>query len=276
MSANIRLLAIDLDGTLFGDSLHPTARVRDAVRAAAAAGVKITIASGRTTPDEERVIHELGLTAAQTAPLIGYQGAYVYQPGYGELFSFTLAPDVAICIVEYSRSIGYGVNLHTPEDTFVERPTAADHYYAELSLLKPITVADMAAIIRERDLHPLKMVLVSQLQEQTNRLVDALNQLWPQQLVAARSHPRFCEATHPCANKGEALSQLAARLGIPMSEVMAIGDNQNDITMLQRAGVGVAMGHAAPEVKAAAAYVTGTLQEDGVASAIQRFILERA
>ncbi len=274
MNPRIRLLALDLDGTLFGKDLHPSEPVRSAVRAAAAAGVRITLASGRIVAEEQRIISELGLTAAQTAPLIAYQGALVYQPGSGPLFSLTLPPEVAIGIIEYSRSLNIGVNLHSADATYVERPTQADEYYARLSQLRSTKVDDLVAFVLEHNTHPLKMVLVSDDQQDNDKLVAVLNQRWGGKIVAVRSNPRFCEATNPQANKGNALAHVAEKLNVPLAQVMAIGDDQNDITMLRIAGVGVAMGHAAAEVKAAARYVTGTLAEDGVATAIDRFILK--
>ncbi len=79
--------------------------------------------------------------------------------------------------------------------------------------------------------------------------------------------------THPLANKGVALSELAKLLAIPLEEVGVIGDGGNDIAMFERSGLSIAMGNASPEVRRAADFVTGTNHEDGFANAIERVIL---
>lgn len=276
MNPSIRLLALDMDGTLFGEDLVISEPVKQAVRMAAAGGVLISIASGRIAEEGLRVIADLGLTTAQVAPIIAYQGALVYQPNVGPLHSLTLDPLVAIEIITYTRRLGLGVNLHTDSATYVERPHAADTFYADISQLAPILVADLVAFVRDKDIQPLKLVMVNDALAATNVLVSNINARWGEHIVAARSHPRFCEVTNPRANKGEALAYVADYLRIPIAQVMAIGDNQNDIPMLRDAGLGVAMGHAAAEVKAAADVVTGTLAEDGVATAISCYILRDA
>ncbi len=275
LNPNIRLLALDMDGTLFGEDLHISTPVKAAVRAAADCGVLICIASGRVAEEGLRVLADIDLDPACVAPIICYQGALVYDPQRGPLLTFTLDPAIAEAIIEYTRSIGLGVNLHTAAATYTERPREADRFYAEVSNLAPILVPDLVAVVREQGLQPLKLVMVTDGMAQTNELVDALNHKYDGRVVAARSYPLFCEVTDPLANKGAALTYLADQLGIPLAQTMAVGDSPNDIPMLRVTGISVAMGHASAEVKAAARYATGTLAADGAASAIVRFILER-
>ncbi len=271
---NIRLLALDMDGTLFGEDLVISAPVKAAVRAAADCGVLISIASGRVAEEGLRVLAELDLDPACVAPIICYQGALVYDRQRGPLLARTLDPAIAEAIIEYTLSIGLGVNLHTATATYTERPREADRFYAAVSNLAPIFVADLAAIVREQGLEPLKLVMVTDGLAQTDELASTLNERFGRRIIANRSYDLFCEVTDPLANKGVALTYVAERLGISLAQTMAIGDSPNDIPMLGLVGVSVAMGHASAEVKAAARYVTGTLAEDGAASAIARFILE--
>ncbi len=273
MNPPVRLLALDMDGTLFAEDLRISLRVRAAVQAAAHRGVLIATASGRIAAEGMRVVADLGLMPAQVAPLICYQGAMVYDLAAGPILARTLDPSTALELIDYARGLDLGVNLHTVDEMFVERPQARDQFYAEVSNLSPIRVPDLAALVRERELRPLKLVFVTE-QPRPAELADAINAAFAGRVYAARTYVTFCEVVHPLANKGAALAFVAARLDIPLAQVMAIGDNHNDVPMLRRAGVSVAMGHAAPEVKAAARYVTDSLADDGVATAIQRFILE--
>ena len=93
------------------------------------------------------------------------------------------------------------------------------------------------------------------------------------QATIARSQPYYLDFTHPLANKGVALSELAKLLGIPESEIAVIGDGGNDIAMFERSGLSIAMGNAAPQVQGAADFVTDPNSQDGFAKAIERYVL---
>ena len=89
----------------------------------------------------------------------------------------------------------------------------------------------------------------------------------------ARSQPYYLDITHPLANKGAALSEIAKLLDVPLAEIAAIGDGANDVAMFERSGLSIAMGNASPQVQRAADFVTDSNGEDGFAKAIERFIL---
>jgi Cof subfamily protein (haloacid dehalogenase superfamily) len=91
--------------------------------------------------------------------------------------------------------------------------------------------------------------------------------------TVTRSQPYYLDITHPLANKGVALSELAKLLALPLEEIAVIGDGGNDIAMFERSGLSIAMRNAGPEVRRAADFVTGSNREDGFATAIERFIL---
>jgi Cof subfamily protein (haloacid dehalogenase superfamily) len=95
------------------------------------------------------------------------------------------------------------------------------------------------------------------------------------QVTVARSQSYYLDITHPLANKGVALSEVARLLAIPLAEIAVIGDGGNDIAMFERSGLSIAMGNASPEVKRAADFVTDSNREDGFANAVERFILGR-
>ena len=93
------------------------------------------------------------------------------------------------------------------------------------------------------------------------------------QASVARSQPYYLDITHPLANKGVALSEIAKLLGVPLAEIAVIGDGGNDVAMFERSGLSIAMGNASPEVQQAADFVTDSNREDGFANAIEQFIL---
>jgi Cof subfamily protein (haloacid dehalogenase superfamily) len=93
------------------------------------------------------------------------------------------------------------------------------------------------------------------------------------QASVARSQPYYLDITHPLANKGVALSEIARLLGVPLTEIAVIGDGGNDVAMFERSGLSIAMGNAGKDVQRAADFVTDTNREEGFANAIERFIL---
>lgn len=111
--------------------------------------------------------------------------------------------------------------------------------------------------------------------EKLDRTIAAIPEEVKERYTMVKSSPFFYEILHPAASKGNAVRQLADLLGIAKEEVMAIGDNGNDLTMIDWAGCGVAMGNAIPEVKASANYETKSNNENGVAHAIQELVLSK-
>ena len=89
----------------------------------------------------------------------------------------------------------------------------------------------------------------------------------------ARSQPYYLDITHPLANKGAALSEIAKLLAVPLAEIAVVGDGSNDVAMFERSGLSIAMGNASPEVQRAADFVTDSNREEGFANAVERFIL---
>lgn len=278
----IDLIAIDLDGTLYDLSLVISERNKAAIAAARDRGVRVTLATGRVVYDVADRAHELGLLPphlpeTQVTPIISYQGGVIYDLLQERpLLVQHLDAEVAVRAIEYARQRGQSVNLHTVDATYRENATEYDTFYAEKSrLVQPLDVDDLVATIRNQPLEPLKLVLVTP-EAETVGLVAALRDALGDSAEVTRSHPNFTEVTSKLATKGNALAFLCERLNIPAANVMAIGDNWNDISMLKWAGHGVAMGHADATVQAAARYVTTSLADDGVAAAIERLVLEQS
>jgi hydroxymethylpyrimidine pyrophosphatase-like HAD family hydrolase len=120
-----------------------------------------------------------------------------------------------------------------------------------------------------------KIVGVSTDFELLARCEDGVRAALAGQVSVARSQPYYLDITHPLANKGVALTELANLLAIPPTEIAVIGDGSNDVAMFERSGLSIAMGNASPHVQRAADFVTDTNSEEGFANAIEHFILVR-
>ena len=263
-----RLLAVDLDGTIVDEDLRISARVQAALLQAQDAGVHVTLASGRPPGQMRAVAKDLSIHE----PIICYQGAVVKDPDTLEVHLHHGVPvHLAREFIDFARGHGWSLCMFLDDQLYAERFTSEIRFYAEYSPIpEEVQVVDDLHSILE--LAPTKLLVIVEAEE--GAAVDAILQArFAGRLKIVRSFPRFVEATSLAATKGQALAALAKMLNVSQDQTVAIGDNDNDADMVAWAGLGVAMGNASPKVKAAADYVAPTIDADGAAEAIERFIL---
>jgi len=278
MGQQIRLVVLDIDGTINGDSNQINLPVKQAVLAAQARGVKVGIATGRMYRSALRFHQEINADV----PLISYQGALIKDPqtqtvvGHWPVelkYALSLIDDFA----EYVAIEKASVHIYIDDRLYVRRITEETKGYAERSGVEPIEVGDLREFLlsRSADHPPTKVLALCDSPELVTQLLAQLKQRYtPGELYLTKSVATFFEATNPIANKGTAVSHLAENLlGFDRSEVMAIGDNFNDLEMLEYAGIGVAMGNAPQGVKDIADWVAPDVNVDGAAAAIEKFVL---
>jgi Cof subfamily protein (haloacid dehalogenase superfamily) len=275
----IRLLVMDLDGTLLPHGGVISARTVDAIRAAQAKGVIATISSGRNIPSFLPYAQRIGVDG----PLIGMQGAIARElpapgdPSVGRLvrhipFESQLGAEAIAWCKEHGLW-GHTVvenNLH-----FDDRDPHAVIYrgWMEGSAHERLaTVPDLVAHLAATPLQ-LSKVVAHAPAGHADGVLEAARATFGDRLDVTISHPEYLEFTAPGVNKGAALRWLAERLEIPLAQTMAIGDQHNDLEMLAAAGHGVAMGGAPAAVLAAARYEARLCEEDGAARMIERLIL---
>jgi Cof subfamily protein (haloacid dehalogenase superfamily) len=261
----IRLLACDMDGTLFRGDLKISERVQEAIATAQRAGVHVVLATGRMPAAAAPFVHLLGLSG----PQIYYNGALVSTPDGETLFHLPVETTIARGVVVYARASHMHLNAYIGDTIYVERLTPEAEFTRQLNRVDPVVVDDLEAFLEHA---PTKMVIV-RLPTVEPGLIPALSTRFDGKLSVSSSVPQYCEMINPAVDKGKALHALARRLGLSPGEVAAIGDGDNDITLLRAAGVSFAMGNATERLKAQATHVVGSVEEDGVAEAIERYIL---
>ncbi|HUP54447.1 MAG TPA: Cof-type HAD-IIB family hydrolase [Methylomirabilota bacterium] len=268
----IRLLALDIDGTLIGDDHDIGPRTLAAVRAAMARGVAVSLITGRMVSSAMRFARELDLVG----PVVGYQGGLIRaMPDLGSkrlgklLLHTPIQPDVAREIVQWTRDHGLDPHVNHLE-RFILRADdpRADDYSAFMGAR-----AELVPDLLEAITHPVTKVLaVGEPPAPVDAAPIARAQFAGRADVTI-SHPRVLEFVAPGVSKGRAVRWLARRLRIPLAATLAIGDQWNDLEMLAEVGHGTAMPTAPAEVRAAARYVAPPLEDEGAAQMIEQLVL---
>jgi Cof subfamily protein (haloacid dehalogenase superfamily) len=266
----IKLLVLDIDGTIAGKSNRVNSRTIAAIGRLMARGIKVTLATGRMYESALFFQQQIG----SQLPLIVYNGALIKDPLTGKVYRHNpVDAGVARELLDYLENPlwrdNLGVHFYLDDRLYVRKLTSRVENYATRSRIEAIAVGDLRQIL-DRD--PTKILAIGDRAELITELLGKLPDYFPNnKLNFTQSTPTFLEATHPRANKGEAVRYLAEEiLGFTSEEVMAIGDNFNDREMLEYAGVGVVMGNAPEALKRAIDRVTLDVDNDGVVAAIEQ------
>ncbi len=270
---DIQLLVLDIDGTIAGRSNDIREPVKQAIRSARTKGIQVAIATGRMYCSALRFHEAVG----STLPLLAYQGAWIQDPATQQLYRhLPLSRTSAEQLLDYFESEALrsllSVHFYINDQLYVREITNETKIYAERANIQPQAVGDLRKVVASE---PTKILALSDDTAIIDQLWGSLRQQYtPAELYLTKSVATFFEATHPAANKGAAVRYLAEELlGLEARNVMAIGDNFNDLEMLQYAGLGIAMGNAPAAVQEVAQWVAPSVEEDGAATAIEAFVL---
>jgi Cof subfamily protein (haloacid dehalogenase superfamily) len=268
----IGLIALDLDGTLIDDDLVMRERTAAAIRSAMDRGVSVSIVTGRMATSAMRFARSLGLTA----PIVGYQGAIIRampspdRGGLGRvLFHRPLAAAAAREAIQWTREVGLDPHVNHLERFIIraDDPRAED-YSAFLGGRMTLT-DDLLGWLT----HPVSKVIAVSETTIDEAILDVARERFSGRAHVTISHPRFIEFLSPGVTKGSAVQWLADRAGVPMANVLAMGDQFNDLEMIAAAGHGAALPHAPLPVLAAGRYIAAPLAEEGAAQLIEQLVL---
>ena len=274
MTPTIRLVALDVDGTLTTSTDEVTDASVTAIQATVNAGVPVVLATGRAPHGCERVLERLGVPVG----LVAVNGAVVYErfgtaPWASRMLSPKLARGVAAEILACGLeplvwddpSVSDGIVLQRPEmwlPGFVRNQLERVRHAPVLSAWLDHPTMTVVAVGDELPMRDVWARLSARFGREVAIEIGVYppDPIWTLTVLA------------PGCDKAVGVMEYADRLGIPEAEVMAIGDGFNDLTMLRAAGWAVAMGNAGPEVRAAADAVVADHDHDGVAEALRRFV----
>ena len=267
----VKIITIDLDGTLFDYDKKISLENKKALAKAKEAGIKIVIATGRPLSGVMPTLKELGLTSKDDYVII-YNGAKVFNVGTGEIiFSSSITGKTVKEL--YHESLRLNVHFHAfrlNEELITDRHNPYTDVEATINHT-PDILYDIDTI-KDDELF-LKAMLVDE-DSNVTRVMKEINPKYYQEFSMLRSARIFLEFLNKNTDKGQALVAIAKHLNIPLSDTMAIGDAGNDMPMIEAAGIGVAMENAYPEVKKVANFITKSNLENGVAYAINKLLFE--
>ena len=273
----IKLIALDLDGTLLDADKRLPAENAAALERAAGEGVEIVPATGRFYRGMPQIVKDLPYVHY----VISINGAEVYDVTRQQTLCVSEIPwERALAVMERFDTLDvlydcYQNGWGWMTQAFYDRAELYAANVHSLDMIKNLRtpVPELKAVLRERASGVQKIQIFFRDMDLRAEMLKTLPAEFPD-LVVTSSIVNNIEFNSREATKGVALKKLAAALGIPVADTMAFGDDRNDISMLEAAGIGVAMGNAEDVVKQAADFVTCDCGQSGVARAMKRFLWE--
>jgi len=266
------LLVVDIDGTLINRAGNISAEDRQALASAVQAGVRVSLSTGRVSQACRTILELLSLD--------GYHmfsdGALVADPRCDtEVYVEPVPQELVKEIVGFIHAHEMRIDLYSSTHFFVEREDWVTDIRRSFFGLEP-TIMDLNHVwLRERIIKGTLVVRSAEQKAQADRFYrhfeGRLNFTWT--MTPAYPDVDFINVISREVSKGKALEELALFLAIPLSQVVAIGNGANDISLLSTAGLGIAVGNAHDELKAVADYVVPDVDHSGVAVAVERYVL---
>lgn len=264
-----------MDGTLLNDEKQISERNKKAIKLAIEKGIKVAICTGRLFTAANEYADLLGIKA----PIISANGAYIREKDRNEvIYKSILELENVKKVLEILNEYDVSPNFHTPDSIYTERNNKSYELYAKYNKNAKVTnkinlyMVDnlYETLVKNKD-NILKCIAIEDDKEKVKKVKEELRKI-PDVEVVSSSENNF-EVMQKGVSKGQGVEMLAAFYGIDREKVICIGDNENDLTMIEFAGLGIAMGNSEKAVIDAAQYVTDTNNNDGVAKAIEKFIL---
>ncbi|NLZ73314.1 MAG: Cof-type HAD-IIB family hydrolase [Bacteroidales bacterium] len=266
-----KLLVLDVDGTLLNEAKDVTSRTLATLRKVQQTGVRIVLASGRPTHGLKPLVKALELDI-YGGFVLSYNGCQIINAKDGEvLFERRINPEMIPYLERKAIRNDFAIFTYKG-DTIITNDSANTHIQDEANLnnMKIVEKKDFSSAI---DFSPYKCMLVSDDEQELIGLEEHWKKRLDGTLDTFRSETYFLEVVPPGIDKANTLGFLIEMLGIESDEIIAIGDGVCDVTMIQLAGLGIAMSNAQESVKRCADMVTASNENEGVAVAIEKTIL---
>jgi Cof subfamily protein (haloacid dehalogenase superfamily) len=264
----LKMIALDLDGTVVNEKLEVSPGVLQTLkRVMSETEVKVVIATGRMFRSALPFARQIGITE----PLITYQGAMLrgVEEPYPIHYHAPIPLDTAQDVLKMLLAQQYDVNVYLDDQMWTRPDNKFANLYQKTAGIQPNFSDDLLKLMNQP---PTKLMVIDD--QRVDQLLEQLAGEYSTRLSYCRSRSNFCEIIDITASKWNALKALADEYGILPEEIMAIGDQGNDLSMIRGAGVGVAMGDAPDYIKEQAQFVAPGVADDGVVAAIEEFVFK--
>lgn len=256
-----KIIALDLDGTLKNSQKQITKKTKDKLIELAKQGIKIVLASGRPTAGIFHEAKELELDK-YGGYILSFNGARIINYKTGDvIYNDTYGKDLITSIYNQSKKYNLAILTYNGQDILTEDEN--DKYIIEESSINLMNTKHVESFLETVDFDVNKLLLTGE-PDYLASIIDEFKAPYGDKLSIYRSAPFFIEVMGPGIDKAKSLSKLLEQLNLKREEMIAFGDGYNDLSMIEYAGFGVAMGNAVDEVKQCANYVTLSNDEDGI------------
>lgn len=275
MGKKIRLVMTDMDGTLLNSDKRVSARTRAVIARMREQGIGFAVCTGRIPTMVEYYLKDLEITI----PIVAANGAIVWDPVKGEaLYSKSIDPDQAEALMDFCRENHMDYSALTLEASYFSTNSVRIkrfHAYNEISKSNGGREMELKYLDQGHKFlknHRIYKMLVYELEEGQQKRAEEFMKTLPG-ITYTSSDAKLWDIAAAGVSKGSGLVEEARVMGLLREQICAFGDFYNDLTLLEEAGLPVAMGNACDQLKRLAAYITKTNDEDGVADAIERLLL---
>lgn len=260
----IKMVATDIDGTILNWDGHFSPVVVECINNLVKSDVKVVLVTGRMHGSTKPIADMLGLKT----PIVSYQGGLVKDYNNQTLYEAKVSSDYAKEIIKWGRENNIHLNLYLDDKLYVEEDNDTIKRYIQGKFVD-YTVCSFDTL----NIENVNKLLAIDYQDadKVTGWVEYLENKY-KDLYIVKSTPYFCEIGSLNATKSAGVDCLRKYWGFDKSEVLTIGDQNNDIELLKAGGVAVAMGNATEELKKYADYITDTVENDGFAKAIEKFV----
>lgn len=266
-----KLIVLDVDGTMLNSNREVTKRTMQTLRRVQQMGIKVALASGRPTYGILPLARQIDLDVYE-GYIISYNGAQVMEAKDGQIiFERRIDPQMVPYIEKKARKMGLTMAYYDGNE--VVSDDISNPHVVDEAQMNGMSLRQDEMISVGMDDWPSEIMLVSDDEQALNSLEEHMQRHLAGVMDTIHSNPYYLEIVGYQVGKSYAMSALVQKMGIQMSEVLAIGDGAADINMLQMAGTGVAMGNATEGVRRCADFTTLSNDEDGAAVAIERAIV---
>lgn len=268
---SIKLVAIDLDGTLLNSNHEVSQENKAAIRKAKEQGVKIVLVTGRPLKAMLHILEDCHLTEPGDIALT-YNGGLVQWTDTGEsIRQITFQKEDVLDIYQLSQELGLPCNFIDLDVVYAPPyPKDKPSQYPTVMHALPFEPIDMRHL---PEAFPINKIVYCWHQEELDEKIKEIPDIYRERYNLIKSRPQLLEFMPKSIDKGKGLDLLSEILDIDVADMMAIGDQENDLAMVQRAGTGVAMENAIDLVKDAAQIITKTNDQHGVGYAIEKYVL---